>query len=81
MQKARTRKPEDVVALGDKVEVKLMEIDNLGRLNFTMLLDEDNEKKEDTKDKDRNRNRGDRDRKNKYSKVVESRPDRNRFKK
>ena len=84
MQKTRTRKPEDVVAMGDKVEVKLLEIDNLGRLNFTMILDEENIKKGENRDKDRNRDRGDRDRdrdrKNKYSKVVESRPDRNRFK-
>lgn len=31
--------PADVVSLGDKVKVRVKEIDNLGRINLTMLLD------------------------------------------
>lgn len=33
---ARTNKPSDVLKLGDKVKVKVKEIDNLGRVNLTM---------------------------------------------
>lgn len=33
---ARTEKPSDVLKLGDKVKVKVKEIDNLGRVNLTM---------------------------------------------
>ena len=32
----RVAKVEDVLAVGDKVSVKLMEIDKQGRLNFSM---------------------------------------------
>lgn len=31
--------PNDIVKIGDKVKVKVKEIDNLGRINLTMLLD------------------------------------------
>jgi polyribonucleotide nucleotidyltransferase len=33
--------PEDVVQLGQEVEVKVLEIDDQGRINLTMLLDDD----------------------------------------
>jgi len=33
---ARTNKPSDALKLGDKVKVKVKEIDNLGRINLTM---------------------------------------------
>jgi polyribonucleotide nucleotidyltransferase len=31
--------PHDVVSIGDKVQVRVKEIDNLGRINLSMLLD------------------------------------------
>jgi polyribonucleotide nucleotidyltransferase len=33
---SRTNKPSDVLKLGDKVKVKVKEIDNLGRINLSM---------------------------------------------
>lgn len=40
------RDPNDIVKLGDKVKVKVKEVDNLGRVNLTMLLN--GEKKSET---------------------------------
>lgn len=36
LQHQRTNKVEDVVAIGDKVKVKVLEIDNRGRINLSM---------------------------------------------
>ena len=41
MSKEHVGKVEDVVSAGDKVKVKLLEIDQLGRLNFSMNLDDE----------------------------------------
>ena len=32
--------PEDIVKIGQKVKVKVVEIDDLGRINLSMLFDE-----------------------------------------
>ena len=40
MSKERVNRVEDVVSTGDKVKVKLLEIDQLGRLNLSMNLDD-----------------------------------------
>lgn len=47
MSKERVNKVEDVVNVGDDVEVLLYEIDNQGRYNFTLMLDFKYEKKAD----------------------------------
>jgi polyribonucleotide nucleotidyltransferase len=36
--------PNDVVSIGDKVQVRVKEIDNLGRINLSMILDPSKEK-------------------------------------
>ena len=41
MAREFVKDPNDVVKLGDKVKVKVKEIDSLGRINLTMLLDGD----------------------------------------
>lgn len=39
------KNPEDVVSIGDKVQVRVKEIDDLGRINLSMILDPSKEKK------------------------------------
>jgi polyribonucleotide nucleotidyltransferase len=41
MSREFVNNPEDVVQLGQEVEVKVQEIDDQGRINLTMLLDDD----------------------------------------
>lgn len=43
LQQQRTNKVEDVVAIGDKVKVKVLEIDNRGRINLSMKALEENQ--------------------------------------
>lgn len=43
MAKGFVNSPEDVVSLGQEVTVKIIEIDDQGRINLTMLLDESND--------------------------------------
>jgi polyribonucleotide nucleotidyltransferase len=40
MAKGFVQSPEDVVQIGDKVTVKILEIDDQGRINLTMILDD-----------------------------------------
>jgi len=47
------KEPSEVVAIGDKVKVKVREIDDQGRINLTMLLD--GEKKEEGRKNDRDK--------------------------
>ena len=44
MSKDFVKDPADIVKIGDKVKVRVKEIDNLGRVNLSMLLDGDKEK-------------------------------------
>jgi len=39
MSEGFVKNPEDVVKIGDKIEVRVKEVDNLGRINLSMLLD------------------------------------------
>ena len=48
------KNPADVVKLGDKVNVRVKEVDNLGRINLSMILDKTKEK-ERTQEKPRQR--------------------------
>ena len=48
ISKERIKKVEDVLNVGDKVTVKVLDIDDQGRVNLTAILgDEKEEKKED----------------------------------
>jgi polyribonucleotide nucleotidyltransferase len=49
MSKDFVKDPSDVVSVGDKVKVRVKEIDNLGRINLSMLLDGDKDKKTENK--------------------------------
>ena len=55
------KNPTDVLKLGDKVQVRVKEIDNLGRINLSMIMDasKDKEKKRDRPRSDRGRRRYD----------------------
>ena len=44
MSEGFVKNPEDVVKIGDKVEVRVKEVDNLGRINLSMLLDPSKDK-------------------------------------
>jgi polyribonucleotide nucleotidyltransferase len=57
------KNPTDLVSLGDKVEVRVKEIDNLGRLNLSMILDPSKEKKDRSRKGGRN-NRSNRNNRN-----------------
>ena len=46
MDKERIKKVEDVLNVGDKVTVKVTEIDDQGRVNLTAILSDDKEEKE-----------------------------------
>jgi len=41
------KNPEDIVHLNDEVEVRVKEIDDMGRINLSMILDPADDKKED----------------------------------
>ena len=43
--------PNDIVKMGDKVEVRVKEIDNLGRINLSMILDKSKERKDNDRPK------------------------------
>lgn len=66
--------PQDVVGVGDKVKVRVKEIDNLGRINLSMLLDKDKEKTSfDRRGRDRGR-RPDRGRDTRFRASGRSQP-------
>lgn len=44
MAKGYIKDPSEVVKIGDRVRVKVKEVDNLGRINLTMVFDSDNQK-------------------------------------
>lgn len=44
MSEGFVKNPEDVVKIGDKIEVRVKEVDNLGRINLSMLLDPSKDK-------------------------------------
>ena len=63
------KNPEDLVSEGDSIKVRVKEIDKLGRLNLSMILDKEDEKKKSgdgggrkdsrgSRDNARNKNRG-----------------------
>lgn len=47
MSEEFVKNPEDVVKIGDKVTVRVKEIDNLGRINLSMVLNPDFDKKKE----------------------------------
>lgn len=49
MSKDFVKDPSDIVKVGDKLKVRVKEIDNLGRINLSMLLDGDKDKKSDNR--------------------------------
>ena len=49
ISKERIKKVEDVLKVGDKVTVKVLNIDDQGRINLTAILSDDKEEKEDKK--------------------------------
>jgi polyribonucleotide nucleotidyltransferase len=49
MSKDFVKDPSDIVKVGDKFKVRVKEIDNLGRINLSMLLDGDKDKKSDNR--------------------------------
>lgn len=55
------KNPEDLVSEGDSVKVRVKEIDKLGRLNLSMILDKEDEKKKGGNDDGRKDSRGSRD--------------------
>ena len=59
MSQEFVKDPSSLVKLGDKVSVRVKEIDNLGRLNLSMVLDPAFDKQKE--DRDRERGRGGRD--------------------
>lgn len=46
MSEGYVKDPKDVVGVGDKVQVRVKEIDSMGRLNLSMILDPAKDKKE-----------------------------------
>ena len=44
MSEGFVKNPEDVVKIGDKIQVRVKEVDNLGRINLSMLLDPSKDK-------------------------------------
>ena len=44
LDRKRVEKVEDVVAIGDSIKVKVLEIDKMGRINLIRLLPEENKK-------------------------------------
>lgn len=57
MSESFVKSPEDVVSLNQEVEVRVKEIDNLGRINLSMILDPSHDKE---KENGRMASRGDR---------------------
>lgn len=54
--------PEDVVKLGDKKQVRVKEVDNMGRINLSMILDPAKDKEKEAERGERREQRGGRDR-------------------
>lgn len=52
--------PSELVSIGDKIKVRVKEIDNLGRINLSMLLDGDKERDKRGRRSDRRERRPDR---------------------
>jgi len=48
MSEGFVKNPEDVVKIGDEIEVRVKEVDNLGRINLSMLLDPSKDKEKQT---------------------------------
>ena len=58
MAKGFVNSPEDVVTLGQEVTVKVIEIDDQGRINLTMLLEDSNDEGEPKEERRRDDHRG-----------------------
>ena len=46
----RIKKVEDVLKVGDKVTVKVLDIDDQGRINLTAILSDDKEEKKEVEE-------------------------------
>jgi polyribonucleotide nucleotidyltransferase len=58
MSEGFVKNPADLVKIGQKVSVRVKEIDNLGRINLSMNMDPSKDKKEDRGGASRDRDRG-----------------------
>jgi len=56
MRRGFVKDPSEVVAIGDKVRVKVEERDQQGRINLTMLLGDDNDQPQQPRDDDQQPN-------------------------
>jgi polyribonucleotide nucleotidyltransferase len=61
MSRDFVKDPNDVVKIGDKMQVRVKEIDNMGRLNLSMILDPAYDKEKEERRKNSNDRRGSRD--------------------
>ncbi len=50
ISKERIKKVEDVLKVGDRITVKVLEIDNQGRINLTAILSDDKEEKKEVEE-------------------------------
>src|SRR4030065_657144 len=50
MSEAYVKNPSDVVSMGETIKVRVKELDDLGRINLSMILDKDKEKPRQPKD-------------------------------
>ncbi len=55
MSQSFVKDPSALVKIGDKVTVRVKEIDNLGRLNLSMVMDPAFDKQKETRDRERSR--------------------------
>jgi len=62
MSEGFVKNPEDVVSLNQQVEVRVKEIDNLGRINLSMILDPSRDKEKENSRTNSRENRNDRSR-------------------
>ncbi|MBI4029013.1 MAG: polyribonucleotide nucleotidyltransferase [Candidatus Blackburnbacteria bacterium] len=62
MAEGFVQNPEDVVSIGDKVQVRVKEVDNLGRINLSMRMDPSTDKPREERGGDRGGFRGGRGR-------------------
>ncbi len=58
MAEGFVQNPEDVVSIGDKVQVRVKEVDNLGRINLSMRMDPSTDKPREERGGDRGGFRG-----------------------
>jgi polyribonucleotide nucleotidyltransferase len=66
MSEGFVKNPEEVVKIGDKVKVRVKEIDSLGRVNLSMILDPTKEKPKSFAPRDNGRESSDRSRPRRY---------------